>query len=90
MLHGYRQLTGGFSPFLSPLQVDAASRQLAATALGSLLGSAPALASLSAIEALGPWRSVLLPLPTPLELLNRWGGEWPALGLPQVLCVPAQ
>ena len=55
--------------------MDAASRQLAAAAVGSVLGSAPALAGLSAIEALGPWRSLLLPLPTPLELLNRWGGR---------------
>jgi aarF domain-containing kinase len=55
--------------------VDAASRQLAATTVGSLLGSAPALAGLSAIESLGPWRSLLLPLPTPLELLNRWGEQ---------------
>ncbi|GAB4820396.1 hypothetical protein N2152v2_007442 [Parachlorella kessleri] len=50
---------------------DAASRQLAAAVLGRLLGSAPALAGLSALEALGPWRVLLAPLPTPLELLNR-------------------
>ena len=53
---------------------DAASRQLAAAVLGRLLGSAPALAGLSALEALGPWRALLAPLPTPLELLNRWAG----------------
>lgn len=51
--------------------VDAASRQWAAMAVGTLLGSAPAAAGLSALQALGPLRSVLLPLPTPLEVLTR-------------------
>lgn len=51
--------------------VDAAARQVAISSLGALLGSAPALASMGAIKALGPWRRIILPVPTPLEVLSR-------------------
>ena len=36
-----------------------------------VLGSPPAALASGAVAALGPWRRVLLPLPTPLELLSQ-------------------
>ncbi|KAK9843545.1 hypothetical protein WJX81_008125 [Elliptochloris bilobata] len=36
-----------------------------------VLGSAPAALASGAVAALGPWRRLLLPLPTPLELLSQ-------------------
>lgn len=42
---------------------DAAARQLASMLVTRLLGNAPALAGLSAIQALQPWRPVPLPAP---------------------------
>ncbi len=36
-----------------------------------VLASAPAQLASGAVAALGPWRSLLLPLPTPLELLSQ-------------------
>ncbi|KXZ45805.1 hypothetical protein GPECTOR_50g599 [Gonium pectorale] len=51
--------------------VDALSRDALSRLLGRLLGSAPAALALRSVEALGPLRSVLLPLPTPVELLSR-------------------
>jgi hypothetical protein len=37
----------------------------------NVLASAPAQLASGVIAALGPWRSLLLPLPTPLELLSQ-------------------
>jgi hypothetical protein len=51
--------------------VDALSRDAAAQLLTGLLASAPAAAALGRLQALGPLRPLLLPLPTPLELLSR-------------------
>lgn len=45
---------------------------LAIYAISRVLGSPPAMAGASALRALGPWRPLLLPLPTPLELLSRY------------------
>lgn len=52
--------------------VQALQRYAVSDALGRILGSLPAIASRSAVGALGPWRPLLLPLPTPLELLSRF------------------
>ncbi len=51
--------------------VDALSRDAAQQLLRTLLTSSPAAAAFSRLEALGPLRPLLLPLPTPLELLSR-------------------
>eukprot|EP00198_Chlamydomonas_reinhardtii_P007169 XP_001696505.1 predicted protein [Chlamydomonas reinhardtii] len=51
--------------------VDALSRDSLSRLLGTLLASGPAAASLRRVQALGPLRSVLLPLPTPVEVLAR-------------------
>jgi aarF domain-containing kinase len=50
--------------------VDAVARDAASTLIAALLGSAPALAGASAMQALGPLRPLLLPLPTPSEVLR--------------------
>jgi aarF domain-containing kinase len=50
--------------------VDAGVRQLASQLIGQLLGSAPAVLSATATQALGPWRPLLLPFPTPVEQLG--------------------
>eukprot|EP00879_Flechtneria_rotunda_P002659 GHRR01002863.1.p1 GENE.GHRR01002863.1~~GHRR01002863.1.p1 ORF type:complete len:1118 (+),score=442.23 GHRR01002863.1:702-4055(+) len=50
---------------------DALSREAASEVLRLLLGSAPAVLALSGLEALGPLRPLVLPFPTPLELLDR-------------------
>ncbi|CAL8467304.1 g6841 [Coccomyxa elongata] len=51
--------------------VDSLQRYAVSGGLSTLLDSLPATISRSAISALGPWRPLLLPLPTPLELLSR-------------------
>ena len=51
--------------------VDTLQRYAVSGALQRLLGSLPAALASNAVRALGPWRPLLLPLPTPLELLNR-------------------
>ena len=51
--------------------VDTLPRYAVSGALQRLLGSLPAALASNAVRALGPWRPLLLPLPTPLELLNR-------------------
>jgi aarF domain-containing kinase len=48
---------------------DAATRQVASMLVTRLLGNAPALAGLSAMQALQPWRPV--PLPAPADALSR-------------------
>ncbi len=53
--------------------VDSLQRYAVSEGLSAVLDSLPATISRSAISALGPWRPLLLPLPTPLELLSRWG-----------------
>lgn len=52
--------------------VDALSREVLGEVFRGVLGSGPALASMSTVAALGPLRSFLLPLPTPIELISRW------------------
>ncbi|KAG2445378.1 hypothetical protein HYH02_008842, partial [Chlamydomonas schloesseri] len=51
--------------------VDALSRDSLSALVRTLLASGPAAASLRGVEALGPLRAVLLPLPTPVEVLAR-------------------
>lgn len=51
--------------------VDALSRGALNAVLQSLLGSAPAMLASSTVAALGPLRGLLLPVPTPFELLSR-------------------
>ena len=51
--------------------VDTLQRYAVSGALQRLLSSLPAALASSAVRSLGPWRPLLLPLPTPLELLNR-------------------
>ena len=51
--------------------IDALSREAASELLRRVLGSTPAVVALSGLEALGPLRPLLLPLPTPLEVLTR-------------------
>lgn len=51
--------------------VDTLQRYAVSGALQRLLGSLPAALASSAVRSLGPWRPLLLPLPTPLELLDR-------------------
>ena len=50
--------------------LDAVGRQAVSTVVGQLLGSVPAMATLSTVSALGPFRSVLFPLPTPFDFLS--------------------
>ncbi|GLC71027.1 hypothetical protein PLESTF_001062300 [Pleodorina starrii] len=51
--------------------VDALSRESLSRLVRGVLLSAPAALSVRGVEALGPLRSVLLPLPTPVEVLAR-------------------
>lgn len=51
--------------------VDAIGRELASQVSKGVLGSGPAMTTLSFVEALGPLRPFVLPLMTPLELLSR-------------------
>ena len=53
--------------------VDALSREALSRLVTSLLGSLPALAVGTTMSALGPLRGLLLPVPTPFEILTRWG-----------------
>ncbi|KAK9866008.1 hypothetical protein WJX84_009124 [Apatococcus fuscideae] len=50
--------------------LDAVGRQAVSTVVGQLLGSVPAMATLSTVSALGPFRSVVFPLPTPVDFLS--------------------
>ena len=52
--------------------VDAIGRELASQVSRAVLGSVPAMVSLSFVRALGPLRPFILPVPTPLEVLSRW------------------
>ncbi len=51
--------------------VDAMSRELLSDLLRQFLSSLPATLTMSALEALGPLRTVLLPMPTGVEVLAR-------------------
>ncbi|GIL59707.1 hypothetical protein Vafri_14435 [Volvox africanus] len=51
--------------------VDTLSREALSRLVRGVLVSGPAVMSLRGVEALGPLRNVLLPLPTPVELLAR-------------------
>ena len=51
--------------------VDAVGREVLSQVSTSVLGSVPAMATLSFFEALGPLRPFILPVPTPLEVLSR-------------------
>ena len=51
--------------------VDTLQRYALSGAVQRVLGSLPAALASNAVRALGPWRPLLLPIPTPLELLNR-------------------
>lgn len=51
--------------------VDALSRDALSRLVGGLLLSGPATAAQRGVQALGPLRSVLLPVPTPVEVLDR-------------------
>ena len=51
--------------------VDTLQRYAVSGAVQRVLGSLPAALASNAVRALGPWRPLLLPIPTPLELLNR-------------------
>ena len=50
--------------------VDAVGRQAVSSVVGQLLGSVPAMATLSTVQALGPLRNVIFPVPTPTEFLS--------------------
>ncbi len=60
--------------------MDALSRDALSRLVGGLLLSGPAAAAQRGVQALGPLRPVLLPLPTPVEVLDRWAhagrGKW--------------
>ena len=49
---------------------DAMSREALSEALKMVMGSATAITALRSIEALGPLRAMLMPLPLPLEMLH--------------------
>lgn len=51
--------------------VDAIGREVASQVSRGVLDSIPAMASLSFVQSLGPLRPLLIPGPTPLELLSR-------------------
>jgi aarF domain-containing kinase len=51
--------------------VDALGREVLSQGFRRVLGSVPAVATLTTLEALGPLRPVLVPLPTPLEVMSR-------------------
>lgn len=55
--------------------VDALSRESLSQVFRVVLGSTPAVVAASTVEALGPLRPVLLPVPTPLEIM-RWVVRW--------------
>lgn len=59
----------------SAAAVDAISREIATEISRRLMGSPPALATMSFVEALGPLRPFFLPVITPLELLNRYSRD---------------
>ncbi|GAX83432.1 hypothetical protein CEUSTIGMA_g10857.t1 [Chlamydomonas eustigma] len=50
--------------------IDAMSREALSEALRLVLGSATAVTALRSVEALGPLRAMLLPLPLPMEMLH--------------------
>lgn len=52
--------------------VDAVSRDSLSQVVRVLLGSLPATLTTSTVNAMGPLRGLLLPVPTPVELLSRW------------------
>ena len=50
--------------------IDAMSREALSEALRLVMGSATAVTALRSVEALGPLRAMLMPLPLPLEMLH--------------------
>lgn len=56
--------------------VDAVGRNSISQVVRGLLGSLPATLTTSTVNAMGPLRSVLLPVPTPVELLSRCVCVW--------------
>ena len=58
--------------------VDAIGREVASQASRLVLGSLPAMATMSFVEALGPLRPFIIPLPTPLEVLSRCASLQPS------------
>lgn len=49
---------------------DAMSREALSEALRLVMGSATAVAALRSVEALGPLRAMILPIPLPIEMLH--------------------
>lgn len=58
--------------------VDAAGREALSEFCSWILGAPATAAALAGLRAMGPLRPLLLPLPTPLELLSRWVHALPA------------
>lgn len=50
---------------------DALSREAVSELLRLVLGSAPAALTLNTLQALGPLRTFVAPLPTPIEIMSR-------------------
>lgn len=50
---------------------DAVGKDVLSQSFQRVLGSVPALATMAMLDALGPLRPFILPLPTPLELISR-------------------
>ena len=50
--------------------IDAMSREALSEALRLVMGSATAVTALRSVEALGPLRAMLMPLPLPMEMLS--------------------
>ncbi len=51
--------------------VDAAGRAVLSRGAAAVLQSAAAVGTLAIVETLGPLRAIVLPLPTPPEILSR-------------------
>jgi len=55
--------------------VDALSREALGEALKLALSSASAVTTVRSIEALGPLRAMILPMPVPMDFLTSWGSR---------------
>ena len=55
--------------------VDALSREALGEALKMALSSAATVSTVRSIEALGPLRAMILPMPLPVSLLSDWGSR---------------
>ena len=55
--------------------VDALSREALGEALKLALSSAATVSTVRSIEALGPLRAMILPMPLPVSLLSDWGSR---------------